>query len=62
MKTAKTLSTNHLFLFDKNIDSLALANAKQNYQQAWNMFRKVHHAGTPKFHKKNYRESYQTNA
>ena len=50
------------YLQDKNIDSLTIANAKQNYQKAWQLFKQVHTAGTPKFHKKSYRESYQTNA
>ena len=45
---------------DKNVDSLAKANAKMSYLKAWKMFREVHKAGTPKFHKKNYSEKYQT--
>lgn len=44
-----------------DVDSLAIANAIQNYRAAWNMFRKVYATGVPCFHKKSYRESYQTN-
>ena len=39
------------FLRVKEIDSLALANAVQNYQKAWNNYRKIGH-GIPTFHKK----------
>ena len=56
------MSNHYPYMQDKNIDSLAKANAIQNYQKAWKMFRKVHSSGTPKFHKKSYRLSYQTNA
>lgn len=61
-KNARNLSNHYQYMQDKNIDSLAKANAIQNYQKAWKMFRKVHLSGTPKFHKKSYRLSYQTNA
>lgn len=61
-KNARNLSNHYQYMQDKNIDSLAKANAIQNYQKAWKMFRKVHSSGTPKFHKKSYRLSYQTNA
>ena len=61
-KNAKNMSNHYPYMQDKNIDSLAKANAIQNYQKAWKMFRKVHRTGTPKFHKKGYRLSYQTNA
>ena len=61
-KSARNMSNHYPYMQDKNIDSLAKANAIRNYQKAWKMFRKVHHAGTPKFHKKGYRLSYQTNA
>ena len=44
----------------KEIDSLALANAIQNYQNAWNNYRKISH-GIPAFHKKRSDWSYQTN-
>jgi putative transposase len=45
---------------NKNLDSLMFFKAKSAYQAAWNMFRKVHHAGIPKFHKKSYNLRYQT--
>ena len=61
-KNARNMSNHYPYMQDKNIDSLAKANALQNYQKAWKMFRKVHRTGTPKFHKKGYRLSYQTNA
>ena len=61
-KNARNISNHYPYMQDKNIDSLAKANAIQNYQKAWKMFRKVHRTGTPKFHKKGYRLSYQTNA
>ena len=61
-KNARNLSNHYQYMQDENIDSLAKANAIQNYQKAWKMFRKVHSSGTPKFHKKSYRLSYQTNA
>lgn len=57
-KNARNLSNHYQYMQDKNIDSLAKANAIQNYQKAWKMFRKVHSSGTPKFHKKSYRLSY----
>ena len=61
-KNARNMSNHYPYMQDKNIDSLAKANAIQNYQKAWKIFRKVHSSGTPKFHKKSYRLSYQTNA
>lgn len=60
-QNAKQMSNHYQFLEDKRIDSLAKANAIQNYQKAWNAFRKVHTAGVPKFHRKSYRWRYQTN-
>ena len=47
------------FLRVKEIDSLALANAIQNYQKAWSNYRKIGH-GIPTFHKKRSDWSYQT--
>ena len=55
------LKNKYFFLRDKNIDSLAIDNAKQNYQKAWQLYREIHSHGTPKFHRKTYLESYQTN-
>ncbi|GBG95305.1 hypothetical protein LFYK43_17640 [Ligilactobacillus salitolerans] len=61
-KTTRNICNEHLFLFHKDIDSLCLANAKQNYAKAWHAFRKVNRSGTPVFHKKSYCWKYQTNA
>ena len=60
-QNAKQMSNHFQFLEDKRIDSLAKANAIQNYHKAWNAFRKVHEAGVPKFHRKSYAWRYQTN-
>ena len=49
------------WLCDKRIDSLAIANAKQNYNKAWNLYRKVYNIAPPNYHKKSYTEKYQTN-
>lgn len=64
----KSLGTNlsdlkaaYPFLEDKEIDSRAVCNAKQNYQAAWNNFMKVSGTSIPTFHKKGYSKSYQTN-
>lgn len=61
-KQYKELKNHYLYMQNPKIDSLAIANAKQNYQKAWDMYKQVHNAGTPKFHKKGYTEKYQTNA
>ena len=61
-KQTSYLANHYRYLLNPLIDSQAIANAKQNYQKAWKMFRQVHRTGTPKFHKKGYRLSYQTNA
>ena len=55
------LKNQYFFLRDKNVDSLAIDNAKKNYQKAWKLFREIHSHGTPNFHRKTYLESYQTN-
>ena len=60
-KQTSYLANHYRYLLNPLIDSQAIADAKQNYRKAWNMFRKVHNAGTPKFHKKGYGLSYQTN-
>ena len=46
----KNIRDAYSFLRVKEIDSLALANAIQNYQKAWNNYRKIGH-GIPTFHK-----------
>ena len=60
-KQHKYLINHYQFMQDKNIDSLTIANARRNYQTAWKLYKQFHRAGTPKFHKKSYVESYQTN-
>ena len=60
-KNARNMSNHYQYMQDERIDSLTKANAIQNYQKAWKMYRKVHKAGTPNYHKKGYRQSYQTN-
>ena len=55
------LKNKYFFLRDKNIDSLAIDNAKMNYQKAWKLYREIHSHGTPNFHRKTYLETYQTN-
>ena len=60
-QNTRNMSNHFPFLNDKRIDSLAKANAKQNYNKAWNAFRKVHGTGVPKFHRKSYVWRYQTN-
>ena len=60
-KSMRNMSNHYQYMQDERIDSLAKSNAARNYQKAWKMYRKVHKAGTPKFHKKGYRLSYQTN-
>ena len=53
LKTPATgISNVHGWLNDNDLDSLMKANAIKNYRAAWNLFRKVHRAGTPVFHKK----------
>jgi len=57
-----TLKNTYPWLCAKDVDSLAIANAKQSYKTAWNMYRKVYRIATPKFHKKSNGEKYQTTA
>ena len=56
----KNIRDAYSFLRVKEIDSLAIANAIQNYQKAWKNYRKIGH-GIPTFHKKRSDWSYQTN-
>lgn len=60
-RNVRQMSNHFLFLNDNRVDSLAKANAKQNYNKAWDAFRKVHGTGIPKFHCKSYTWRYQTN-
>ncbi|NRO16137.1 hypothetical protein IMAU40093_00611 [Lactobacillus helveticus] len=56
----KNVRDKYDFLRVKEIDSLAIANAIQNYRKAWRNYRKIGH-GIPSFHKKSNSWSYQTN-
>lgn len=57
---ATGISNSHGWLNDKALDSLMKANAIKNYRRAWEMFRTVHQAGTPVFHRKRTEQKYQT--
>lgn len=59
-KSTTLLGTMNPWMADKHIDSLAVANAKQNYRKAWSLFKKIG-SSVPTFHKKSYEEKYQTN-
>ena len=58
--TPKKIKDRFFFLQDKDIDSLALANANKNYNKAWKNYCELGH-GIPTFHKKSNDWSYQTN-
>ena len=61
LKTPATgISNIHGWLNHADLDSDMKANAIKNYRAAWNMFRKVHRAGVPVFHKKRIEQKYQT--
>ena len=45
---------------NKRIDSMMLYATLNFYRASWNMFRKVHSAGIPKFHKKSDTRRYST--
>lgn len=61
LKTPATgISNVHGWLNNADFDSLMKANAIQSYRAAWNLFRKVHRAGVPVFHKKRVNQKYQT--
>ena len=60
-KKAGNMANHYQYMQDKRVDSNTLANAIKNYKSAWNMFRKVHRTGVPKFRKKSSCENYQTN-
>lgn len=59
-KTQKYLANHYYYMNHPYIDSYCRNMAMRSYKAAWNMFRKVHNAGTPNFHKKTYEEKYQT--
>ena len=60
-KSTKKLKERYYWLSDKNVDSLAIDNAKANYQKAWELYRNIESHGTPNFKRKSYIEKYQTN-
>ncbi|MFT8412120.1 MAG: RNA-guided endonuclease TnpB family protein [Schleiferilactobacillus perolens] len=59
-QNVRELSNHFWFLNDPLVDSMTKANAIQSYRSAWNMFRKVHTAGVPTFHRKRAEQHYQT--
>ncbi|MBR1857881.1 MAG: helix-turn-helix domain-containing protein [Selenomonadaceae bacterium] len=48
------LKDRYYWLRDKDVDSLAIDNAKLNYQKAWKLYRKIDSHGTPNFKRKSY--------
>ena len=60
-ESASQLKDRYYWLRDKNVDSLAIDNAKLNYQKAWKMYKQIDSHGTPQFKRKSYIETYQTN-
>lgn len=60
-KNAKAMSNHFQFLNAEGIDSLAKANAIQNYNRAWKNFHQTPGTGIPKFHRKSSVWKYQTN-
>lgn len=58
-KSLRELGNHYLFMYSSDIIDDAKGNAKRSYQNAWKLFRKVHRAGTPNFHKKGYTERFQ---
>ena len=56
----KNIRDKYDFLRVEDIDSLAIANAIQNYHKAWRNYHKIGY-GIPTFHKKRSSWSYQTN-
>ena len=49
------------YLYGKDVDEQAIANAMKNYSTAWKNQRE-RHVGVPTFKRKSYEQSYQTNA
>lgn len=56
----KKLSKYYSYMNLKDVDSHNIAQAKRCYAAAWNIFKKVHSSGVPKYHKKGVNDSYQT--
>ncbi|WP_125544556.1 RNA-guided endonuclease InsQ/TnpB family protein [Levilactobacillus lindianensis] len=59
-RPSTAISNIHGWLNHPDFDSLMKANAIKNYRTAWKLFHQVHQAGTPKFHKRGYTQTYQT--
>ena len=59
-KPSTAISNIHGWLNHPDFDSLMKANAIKNYKTAWKLFHQVHQSGTPKFHKRGYKQTYQT--
>ena len=59
-KAQNYLANHYYFMNHPYIGSHCRSMAMRAYKSAWNQFRKVHTAGTPKFHKKSYEERFQT--
>lgn len=57
----KNIKNARPYLYGKDVDEQAIANAKLNYATAWKN-QKENHTGVPTFKKKSYEQSYQTNA
>ena len=57
LRSSTTVLKNRFsWLCAKEIDTLAIENAKQSYNKAWNMYRKVYNISPPNFDKKSYEE------
>lgn len=56
----KKLSKYYSYMDLNDVDSNNIALEKRCYMVAWNMFKKVHSSGVPKYHKKGVNDSYQT--
>ncbi len=59
-KNSSLLCFMYPWLRDKGVDAHAIATAKMRYQDAWNLYHKIHRIAPPNFHKKGYAEKYQT--
>lgn len=60
-KTTSDIKNALPYLYDKDVDAQAIANAIQNYHRAWKNMKEMHR-GVPTFKHKDYTQSYQTNA
>lgn len=59
--TTTTMRNAIPFLNDPLVDGYAIANAKKDYSNAWQQFKKVKGTSIPTFHKKDETYSYGTN-